>query len=220
MKVLLFGATGTAGGGILRACLDDPAVDEVRALVRRPMKLAHEKLRAIDHHDYLDYTPIAAVFEGVDACLYALGISVTQTSDDAEYRTIIHDYALAAARQLKAGSPNAVLHYISGQGTRRDSRMMWARVKGETERDLPPIVDTVCWRPGYIDGGVTNKSGPRLYRAIRPAFRLLRNFRSIYVTSEDIGRAMIQATVENVRGGVIENRRIRELAQKRGTAKN
>jgi uncharacterized protein YbjT (DUF2867 family) len=195
-------------------------VKEVRILVRRRMILAHEKLRVIEHHDYLDYTPITAAFEGLDACLYALGISVTQTADEAEYRTITHDYALAAARQLKAGSPNAVLHYISGQGTRLDSRMMWARVKGETERDLPPIVDTVCWRPGYIDGGVTNRSGPRLYRAIRPAFRLLRGFRSIYVTSEDIGRAMLQATLENLRGGVLENRRIRELAQKRGSAKN
>jgi uncharacterized protein YbjT (DUF2867 family) len=218
MKVLLFGATGTAGSGILRACLDDPVIDELRVIVRRPLKLADEKLRVIEHHDYLDYTAVVTAFDGVDACLYALGISVTQTSDAAEYRTITYDYALAAARQLKARSPNAVLHYISGQGTRLDSRMAWARVKGEAERALPQIVDTVCWRPGYIDGGTSNKSGPRIYRAIRPAFRLLRGFRSIYVTSEDIGQAMLQAIAENIRSGVIENRRIRELAQKRKAA--
>lgn len=211
MKVLLFGATGTAGTGILRACLDSPAVDEVRVIVRRPLAVSDPKLRVFTHSDYLDYTPITSAFDNLDACLYALGIAVSQTSGEAEYRTITHDYALAAARQLKARSPNAVLHFISGGSTRLDSRMMWARVKAETERDLPQVIDTVCWRPAFIDGSA--KSGPLLYRAMRPLFRLLRASRSMYVHSEDIGRAMLYATAQGRRGGVIENREIRELAQ-------
>ena len=71
---------------------------------------------------------------------------------------------------------------------------------------------TVSWRPGFIDGGAA-ATGPRLYRALRPAFRLLRGFRSLYVTSEDIGRAMLQATVNGMREGVIENAQIRALAE-------
>ena len=214
MKMLLFGATGTAGSGILRACLDDDAVREVRVIVRRPLDVQHPKLRVFTHTDYLDYTAVATAFESFDACLYALGISINQTSGEREYRTITRDYAVAAARQLKSGSPSAVLHFISGQGTSVDSRMMWARVKGETERELPSIVDTVCWRPGFIDGGAA-KTGPWFYRSIRPLFRLLQPIRSMYVTNVDIGRAMIQATSENLRSGIIDNRRIRELARAR-----
>lgn len=211
--MLLFGATGTAGSGILRACLDDDAVSELRVIVRRPLDVQHPKLRVFTHSDYLDYSSIIPAFQSLDACLYALGISVNHTSGESEYRTITHDYAVAAARQLKSSSPNAVLHFISGQSTSVDSRMMWARVKGETERALTSIVDTVCWRPGFIDGAM--KTGPWFYRVTRPLFRLLRPFQSLYVRNVDIGRAMIQATSENMRSGIIENRRIRELAQAR-----
>jgi uncharacterized protein YbjT (DUF2867 family) len=211
MKILLFGATGSAGGSVLRVCLDAPAVDEVRAVVRRPPALAHGKLRVFVHGDYLDFGPVEEAFREVDACLYCLGISVTQVSGEPEYRTITHDFALAAAHALKAHSPGAVFHFVSGQGTRLDSRMMWARVKAETERDLGEVMDTVCWRPAFIDGE-DSASGPRLYQAIRPLFRLLSPLRGLYVSGEDLGRAMLHAAAGNIRGRVIENREIRKLA--------
>jgi len=212
MKILLFGATGSAGGSVLRVCLAAPAVHEVRAVVRRPLALAHGKLRAFVHGDYLDFGPVEEAFREVDACLYCLGISVNQVSGEPEYRTITHDFALAAAQALKAHSPGAVFHFISGQGTRLDSRMMWARVKAETERDLQELLDTtVCWRPAFIDGA-DSASSPRLYQAIRPLFRLLSPLRDLYVSGEDLGRAMLHAAAGNVRGRVIENREIRKLA--------
>jgi uncharacterized protein YbjT (DUF2867 family) len=213
MKILLFGATGSAGGSVLRACLSTPQVEEVRAVARRPLKVAHEKLRVFTHGDFLDYGAIPEAFAGVDACLFCLGISATQVSGEAEYRRITHDFALAAARELKTQSPDAAFHFISGQGTRLDSRMMWARVKAETERDLLDLMEAVCWRPAFIDGE-TSESGPRLYQAIRPAFRLLKGFRSFYVKGEDIGFAMLQATVEGVRGRIFENAEIREMASR------
>ena len=212
MRILVFGATGTAGSGILRACLMSPAVRDLRVVARRPPADVHEKLTVFRHDDYLDYAKVQAAFEGVNACLYALGISVRQTSGEAEYRRITHDFAMAAARQLCTSSPAAVMHFVSGQGTRIDSRFMWARVKAETERDLAGVIATVCWRPGFIDGGAA-ASGPRLYRALRPAFRLLRSARRLYVTSEDIGHAMLQATIAGIRKGVIENKQIRALAE-------
>ena len=211
MKVLVFGATGTAGSGILRACLETPAVRDVRVIARRAPADTHAKLTVFTHDDFLDYAKAEAAFADLTACLYALGISVNQVSGEAEYRRITHDFAMAAARQLAVSSPAAAMHFVSGQGTRLDSRFMWARVKAETERDLASVTATVCWRPGFIDGG-TVVSGPRLYRAMRPAFRLLRGFRSLYVTSEDIGRAMLQATVQGIRRGVLENKQIRALA--------
>src|SRR5687768_13537339 len=107
MKVLVFGATGAAGGSVLRACLDAPVVTEARAVVRRPLERTHAKLRTIIHRDFLDYAPVAESFDGIDACLWCLGISVRQVSGEAEYRTITHDYAMAAARMLCERSPGA-----------------------------------------------------------------------------------------------------------------
>jgi uncharacterized protein YbjT (DUF2867 family) len=213
MKILVFGATGSAGGSVLRVCLSALAVEEVRAIVRRPLKLSHDKLRVFVHGDYLDYAPVEEAFVGVDACFFCLGISVNQVSGESEYRTITHDLALAAARSLKAQSPGAVFHFLSGQGAGLGSRMMWARVKAETERDLGNVIDAVCWRPAFIDGD-DSASQPRVYQALRPLFRILSPFRSLYVTGEDIGRAMLQATAENVRGRTIENREIRDRADR------
>jgi uncharacterized protein YbjT (DUF2867 family) len=78
MKILIFGATGSAGGSVLRACLASPAVEEVRAIARRPLSLTDPKLRVIVHGDYLDYSKIEDAFAEVDACLFCLGISATQ----------------------------------------------------------------------------------------------------------------------------------------------
>jgi uncharacterized protein YbjT (DUF2867 family) len=214
MKILVFGATGSAGGSVLRVCLAAAGVEEVRAIVRRPLQLTNEKLKVFVHGDYLDYGPVEEAFQGVDACFYCLGISVSQVSGEEEYRRITHDFALTAARTLKANSPGAVFHFLSGQGAGLDSRMMWARVKAETERDLRNVIDTVCWRPAFIDGA-DSPSQPRIYQALRPLFRVLSPFRSLYVTGEDIGRAMLaisQATSEALRGRTIENREIRDRA--------
>lgn len=213
MKVLLFGATGTAGGSVLQICLDSPAVEEVRAVVRRPLEKTHPKLRVFVHGDYLDYSAVTAAFTGVDACFFCLGISVSQVSGEEEYRKITQAFPLAAARTLQAHSPAAVFHYLSGQGASLTSRMMWARVKAEAERDLQALIDATCWRPGFIDGA-DSRNAPRIYQVTRPLFRLLRPFRSLYVSGEDIGRAMIRETIDGVRGRVIENTEIRRLAER------
>jgi uncharacterized protein YbjT (DUF2867 family) len=214
MRILVFGASGSAGGGVLRACLADPAVASVRAVVRRPLKIADPKLEVVSHQDFLDYSNAAAAFQGVDACLYCLGISVTQVSGEAEYRKITRDFALAAAGALRGGSPSAVFHYISGQGTSLTSRFMWARVKAEAERELMTRFAAVCWRPGAIDGAPPENL-PWYYAMARgPLFVLLRPFRGLYIKGEDIGRAMLVATREGVRGRILENREIRDLADR------
>jgi uncharacterized protein YbjT (DUF2867 family) len=213
MKLLLFGASGTAGSGVLRACLRHPAVTEVRVVARHPLPVSDPRLQLFLHDDYTDYTRVAPAFRGVDACLWCLGISVQQVSGEAEYRLITHDFAVAAARALATGSPGAVLHFLSGEGANPASRFMWARVKAETEQDLAGIGPTMCWRPVFIDGGAFQR-GPALYRALRPLFRPLRFIRRLYVSSEDIGWAMLQAVEDRMQGATIDNAGIRDLADR------
>jgi uncharacterized protein YbjT (DUF2867 family) len=210
MNILLFGASGTAGGAVLQACLDTPIVNEVRAIVRRPQGRTDAKLWELVHANFLDYSQIAEAFRGVDACLFCLGISVTQVSKE-EFVKISHDYAIAAAKMLKAKSPGAAFHYISGAGTRAESGTFWSKVKGETENELMELAEADCWRPAFIDAE-PSASLPKKYALLRPALRLLKPFRSLYVAGEDLGRAMLQATRENLRRRVIENKEIRELA--------
>lgn len=212
MNILLFGASGTAGGAVLRACLKTPLVRDVRVIVRRPLGHSDAKLHEIVHSNYLDYAPVAAAFQAVDACLFCLGTSVTQVSKE-DFVAISHDYPIAAAQTLKTESPAAAFQYISGQGTRADSRTFWAKVKGQTEIELIELVGANAWRPAFIDAE-PSASLPKAFAVLRPVLRLLKPFRSLYVAGEDIGRAMLQATKENLRRRVIENAEIRELAER------
>jgi hypothetical protein len=210
MKILLFGATGSAGAALLEACLSASVVDEVRAIARRPLMNTSSKLRTYIHKDFLNYATVEEAFHSVDACLFCLGISATQVSQE-EYRTITYSYAIAAANMFKAKSPGAAFHYISGQGTKAGSRMFWARVKAQTERDLIELLDANCWRPAFI-GAKPSPGLPKLYALIQPLSRLLKPFPNLYIDGHDIGRAMLQATIEKLRRRTIENVEIRQIA--------
>jgi uncharacterized protein YbjT (DUF2867 family) len=210
MKILLFGATGSAGSAVLEACLGASVVDEVRAIARRPLMHTNSKLRTFVHKDFLDYATVEEAFHKIDACLFCLGVSITQVSK-ADYRTITYSYTLAAANMLKRYSPSAFFHYISGQGTHPHSRMFWSQVKGEVELDLINLVAADCWRPAFIDAR-PSATLPKAYALFYPLGRLLKPFPRLYVLGTDLGRAMLQATIENLRGRIIENPEIRELA--------
>ena len=182
-------------------------------MVRRPLSLSHPKLRETQHADFANYTGVEALFAGVDACLFCLGRSATQVSGEVEYRHITIDFARAAALALREQSPNAVFHYVSGAGAGLNSRFMWARVKAEAERELIQRVGAVCWRPAAIDGKAS-ASEPVLFRIVRPAYRLFRPFRSLYVSGDDIGLAMLQAMRETVHGRIVENAELRDMADR------
>ena len=212
MIILLFGATGAAGGAVLRGCLASNDVTEVRAVTRRPLKITDPKLKVVLHDDYLDFTKIADAFAGVDACLYCLGVSSTQVSG-AEYAKISHDMPLAAARMLHAKSPKALFHYITGAGTNEQGRMQWSKVKGRTERELIEQFGGVNWRPAII-GGDKSDHGPKAYQLARPLFRLFKPFRSMFIDGPDLGRAMLQATKEGMRGRNIDQKEIHTIVDR------
>ena len=169
MRVVLFGATGMIGSGVLIECLDDPRIEQVVSVVRHPSGVSHPKLRELVHDDFLDYVPICAEFAGVDACLFCLGVS-SAGMNEADYRRVTHDFTLAAAKEILAESPHAAFCYVSGAGTDGTGRgrVMWARVKGQTEKALLAMGfhSAFMFRPGYIQPMKGVRSKTALYQMV------------------------------------------------------
>mgnify|MGYP001964798300 FL=1 len=152
MKILIFGATGMVGQGVLRECLLDPDVTQVLVLGRNPTGQQHPKLREIIHPNLYDYSNIEAELTGMDACFYCLGVSSVGMKED-DYARISYDMTLAAATVLARLNPNMVFTYVSGAGTDSSEQgaIMWARVKGKTENALLRLpLRAYMFRPGII----------------------------------------------------------------------
>jgi uncharacterized protein YbjT (DUF2867 family) len=198
MKVLILGATGMVGQGVLRECLAATDVTQVATLGRRPVGRTHPKLA--DHvTPTLDDPPdtLLAQFSGFDACFFCLGVS-SSGMDETTYAKMTRDLALGFAGPLAARNPGMTFVYVSGAGTDPDSRTMWARVKGETEAALIalPFRAAYCLRPGVILPANGERSGVTSYRLVYrfagPVLRLARRFAPRHLlTTETIGRAML-----------------------------
>ena len=137
MKVLVFGATGMVGQGVLRECLQDAEVDLAVTVGRTATGTLNPKLREIVLRDLLDYTGIEGELGGFDACFFCLGVA-SSGMKEADYERITYGFAVAAATTLSRVHPGMTFIYVSGSGTDRSERgpIMWARVKGRTENAL------------------------------------------------------------------------------------
>ncbi|MEV0231642.1 epimerase [Nonomuraea sp. NPDC050786] len=217
MKVILFGATGMIGRGVLRECLLDDRVTAVLTVGRAPTGLAHDKLREIRHDDLLDLGAIEGELSGYDACFFCLGVS-SAGMREADYRRITYDFTLSVGRTLARLNPGSTFVYVSGVGTDAQGRSMWARVKGATENALLALpLEAYMFRPGYIQPmhGVTSRT--RLYRVayvvVRPLYPILRRmFPSAVTTTERIGRAMIAVAEHGAPSRVLDPSGINALA--------
>ena len=211
MKVVLFGATGMIGQGVLRECLLAPAVTEVLTVGRAPTGKQHAKLREVTHADLGDLTAIEGDLRGADACFFCLGVSSAGMSEDA-YRRITYDYTMAAARVFAALDPEATFVYVSGAGTdsTERGRSMWARVKGKTENDVLALLpNAYMFRPGYIQPMHGVRSRTRLYRVAYavgvPLYPVLRRLFPKFATStEAVGRAMINVATRGASTRVLD----------------
>jgi uncharacterized protein YbjT (DUF2867 family) len=221
MRVVLFGATGMIGSGVLLECLDDPRIESVVSVVRHVSGVVHPKLRELVHHDYLDYVPICAEFAGVDACLFCLGVSSAGMTE-ADYRRITFDFTLAAAKEILAESPHATFCYVSGAGTDGSGRgrVMWARVKGQTEKALLAMGfhAAFMFRPGYIQPMKGVRSKTALYQLVYniggPLYPLMHLLVPSYVTTTvDLAHAMIEAAGRGCERHILETADINRLAQ-------
>jgi uncharacterized protein YbjT (DUF2867 family) len=220
VNVLIFGATGMVGQGVLRECLLDPGVTSVLTLGRAATGQQHPKLREIVHANLLDYSSLEPQLTGLDACYFCLGVTSAGKSED-EYRRITYDLTLAAATVLARLNPNMVFIYVSGMGTdsSEQGRVMWARVKGQTENALfrLPFRAAYAFRPAGIvplHGIVSKTFVYRVsYSVLKPFLRFLEaKFPKYVTTTEKVGRAMLRVTREGAPRRVLENIDINRLA--------
>ncbi len=213
MKVILFGATGMVGQGVLRECLLDPDVETVLVVGRSPTGQRHAKLHEILRDDFTDYSDVELQLAGFDACFFCLGVS-SIGMDQARYRHLTYDITLAAARVLARLNPQMVFVYVSGRGTdaTEQGSLTWARVKGKTENDLLklPFKAAYMFRPAGIQPlhGIRSKTGwvQAIYVATSPLLSLLNRVAPNYMTTtEQVGRAMIKVARDGFPTPVLES---------------
>lgn len=223
MKVLLFGATGMVGQGVLRECLLDPDVDLVQTVGRTPTGTQHAKLREVVLADMSSYAAIESQLSGFDACFFCLGVS-SVGMDEADYTRITYDITLAAAETLSRLNAGLTFIYVSGAGTdsTERGRVTWARIKGRTENALLrlPFKAAYMFRPGIIQplNGIRSKTAVyrTFYVVTGPLLSILHALApGLVVTTEEIGRAMLVAARRGAPKKILESRDISALASER-----
>jgi len=152
-KVIITGATGMVGMGVLLECLDHPAIEKVLVIGRNRVDVEHPKLNQLVHKDFTSFTGVKEQLKGYDGCFFCLGISAAGLTEE-KYKLITYDYAMSLAQVLYENNPGMTFNYVSGVGTdsSEKGRMMWARVKGKTENDLLKMgfKQAFMFRPGII----------------------------------------------------------------------
>ena len=184
------------GTGALRAALDDPDVETVLSIGRRPSGLTHPKLRELVLADLFDVAIAESQLTGWDACIWAVGISSVGL-DEAAYARVTEDLTLRWARALLRLNPAFSFCYCSAAGAGGSS--MWARVRQRVEGALKamPFRHTGCVRPGFIQPGPGIRSKVWAYQTAITIFKPLfpffvRAVPSWFTTSERLGRAMLR----------------------------
>jgi len=214
MNVIIFGATGMVGQGVLRECLRDDGIERVLAVGRSPTGLTHPKLRELVRKDLFDFGA-GADFQGYDACFFCLGVS-SAGMNEADYARLTYDLTLGWARALARINPAMTFIYVSGAGT--GGKAMWAQVKGRTEAELLALfpsaymIRLAALRP--MHGEVSKTRWTRIgYKVLRPLLPLMHAIApGAVITTEELGRAMIRAARSGAPKRVLENRDLRALA--------
>jgi uncharacterized protein YbjT (DUF2867 family) len=216
IRVIITGATGMVGEGVLHECLHSPEVDSVLVVTRKTTGTSHPKLKELLLPDFFDLSSIKTQLTGYDACFFCLGVSSLGISKEM-YEKLTYRLTLGFAELLAAQNPGMVFCYVSGAGTDSTgkSRLHWARVKGKTENDLQqlPFRAVYCFRPGMMTPTKGLKNTLPAYKWLgwlTPIFRLV--FPNSINTLAETGQAMIHAATRGYNKKLIEVPDIRQLA--------
>jgi uncharacterized protein YbjT (DUF2867 family) len=214
MKIILFGATGMVGQGVLRECLLDDGVQSVLAIGRNSTGRTHPKLREMIRNDMFDVGAANADLQGYDACFFCLGVS-SAGMNEADYTRQTFDLTLGWAQVLARINPAMTFVYVSGAGTGGQS--MWAQAKGRTEDALLALFPSAyMFRLGALrpmHGEVSKTRWTRIaYAVFRLLFPLVQAIApGAVINSDELGRAMIRAAREGAQKRVLENSDLRAL---------
>ena len=216
LHVIITGASGMVGEGVLHECLLQPEVGSVLVIGRRSCGVQHEKLKELLLPNLADLSEIEDQLTGYNACFFCLGISSVGMKEE-EYTRITYDLTMNMARILAARNPDMTFCYVSGAGTdsTEQGRSMWARVKGRTENHLLqlPFRQAFMFRPGYIHPTPGLKNTYRIYKMLGFLYPLFRWLFPRYVTTlKEIGLAMIHSVQRGYDKPVLECPDIVKLA--------
>jgi hypothetical protein len=199
IRVIITGATGMVGEGVLAACLLHPEVEQVLSLSRKSCGITHPKLKEILHADFLDLSPIADKLLNYHACLFCSGVSSAGMKEP-EYFRLTYSLTMHVAQTLSGLNPSMTFCYISGAGTdsSEKGRMMWARVKGKTENDLMklPFRQMFNFRPAVLQPTKGLKNTLPYYRYFGWLLPVINMLAPKYTcTLTDLGIAMVNASI-------------------------
>lgn len=216
IKIIVTGATGMVGEGVLMECLNDSRVAEVLIVNRRPSGFNHPKLKEVVHTDFFDLSAIEAQLSGYDACYFCLGVSSVGMDADTYYK-LTYALTLNFAQTVSRVNPGMIFTYVSGSGTDRteQGKLRWARVKGKTENDLArlPFKAEYNFRPGGLIAAKGAKNIPGWYNWLAWLVKLVGVFMPNGVsTLKQLGEAMLQVTFAGFNKQDVEVKDIKELS--------
>ncbi|RFM27781.1 Rossmann-fold NAD(P)-binding domain-containing protein [Deminuibacter soli] len=216
IKAIITGSTGMVGEGVLLECLDNPAVEEVLVINRRPLGRTHPKLKEIIHSNFFNLAAVEAQLAGYNACFFCLGISSVGVSKE-EYKHMTYDLTVYAGEVLVKMNPDMTICYVTGAGTdsTEKGRVAWARVKGATENKLMQLFKhAYMFRPGFMKATAGQRNLKGLYRAFAWVYPLGRAvFPKGFCTLQEVGKAMINVTQHGYAKQVIDVKDIVQLAK-------
>jgi uncharacterized protein YbjT (DUF2867 family) len=221
MKVIVVGASGMVGQGVLRECLIDPGIERVLTVGRRPLGKTDPKVVDRPVSDLTDLSPIEGDLAGYDACFFCLGVTSVGMTEEA-YRKVTYDITAAFAKTLARLGPGMTFVFVSGRGTDATEKgpTMWARVKGAAENAVrgAGFKATYMFRPGLIQPlhGITSRTTAYrvAYALLWPVVSLMKLlFPRSVTTTENVGRAMIEAARRGAPRPNLENGDINDLAR-------
>lgn len=213
MKIILTGATGMVGEGVLLTCLEHPLVTEILIVGRRHFELQHPKLKELIVPDFMQLEKFSDQLQGYDACFFCAGVSSVGMKEE-KYTQITFTTTLRFAQTLALINPDIVFDYVTGRHTdsTEKGRIMWARVKGKTENALQqlPFRGQYNFRPGFMKPVKGQKNVKSFFKPLILIFPLL--FPKKSLTLQQVGLAMIHSVTRGYNKAVLEVTDIAQLA--------
>ena len=217
ISVIITGATGMVGEGVLLECLAHPDVERVLIVNRKHYARTHPKLKELIVPDFMDLDKVTDELKGYNACFFCAGVSSVGMKEH-EYRHLTYDITLNFAQTLSDVNDGMVFTYVSGSHTdsTEKGKLMWARVKGKTENDLFKLhfKNVYAFRPGIMKPTKGQKSIKTLYKTVwilYPLFRLIAPGQA--TTLKVVGRAMINCALTGYPKHILEVEDIKKLGE-------